>query len=224
MRRILRSCLVLLLTAGLAGAETLPASRPIGIVADAKDCNLTSGTTLFLNMDVLTTTKGSATILLTKPSGTLLLLGASRVSILPSADLPVVNLSEGTLRFSLREPLRLKARESNITLRPGKSGLVSGQIRIVGQNRIVVDAVDAPIPVEANGQIIEVPQGFEYTLDMASPEPQGPAGAGAAAAVSQRRLAIIGITVSVLVGLTALLSSAALTDSQRRTFASPFLP
>jgi hypothetical protein len=222
MRQILRCCLALLLIADLAGAGTLPINSPMGMVAEAMGCNFTSGTTLFLNSDIWTTPKGSATLLLTRPSGTLLLLGASRVRILSSADLPVADLLEGTLRFSLREPLRLKALHSNISIRPRKSGVVSGQIRIVGKNRIVVDAVDAPIPVEVDGQIVEVPLGFAYTLDLATPEPGGPGpkGAGAAAALTAKKVTIIAITmVAVTIGV-----GVALAETQRRTFASPFIP
>jgi len=226
MRQMLRSCLALLLIADIAGAGALPVNSPMGMVAESKGCNLQAGTTLFVNSDVWTVSKGSAMLVVNDPSAKLFLLESSRLSIQSSVGLPQFTLVEGTLRFSVRAPIRLKVRESNVLLRPGKTGVVNGQVRLVGKNRLVVDAIDAAIPVEFDGHTVEVPAGFAYTLEMttSTADPQGPVGAGANQKSSRAETTLAIITISATIIMFGWQLGRALTESDRSSFASPFVP
>ena len=226
MRHLLRIALVTMLSTSLVAAATPPVDPIVGLLAEANKCNLSPGTTLFVNTEVWTAINGAATILLTNPSATLLLTSNSRMRFLQPKNGSVVELEEGALRFASKQPFSLQALSGAVEFRSHGPGPSSGEIRIIGKNRIAVTAVDAPILVSMNGDSLLVMKGYEYTLDVLSdvpsPMPKAAAGASGAKPLSDRGLILVSIATAAAAITTGSLLGAM--QGNRSTFASPFIP
>jgi hypothetical protein len=224
MRRLLKAACATVLSAALVSAGTPPADPVMGLVAESKNCNVVSGTTLFEKTEIWTAVNGMATLLMNNSSATLLLTSDSKIWLLTPKDSSIARLEQGTLRFASRQPVSLQVFWDSVQIRPQGNGISSGEIRILGKNRIAVVAGDAPILVSANGDSVLVPKGYEYTLEVAEPMDQGPPPMGAGAENYRKRkgVIIIGVSAALATLTVGLLLSA--TQSTRGAFASPFFP
>ena len=141
---------------------------------------------------------------------------------MPSKNGSVVQLDQGILRFASKQPVILQAFSGAVEFRTQGSGISSGEIRILGNNRFAVVAADSAILVTANGGSLLIPKGYEYVLDVPAPTPQGTAGASGAKQLSPTGVVIVAISVSLLTLTSGLLLNA--TRGNRSAFASPFFP
>jgi hypothetical protein len=223
MLRALRATLVFLLLPTLAFAGTGPAASPLGFVANERASNVISGLTLFDGNRVSTESQGHAAVLFTSTPTKLFVPPYSTVTLSGVPDKPTVILSRGAVRFSNEEGGSVRIKVGGVLIEPhGPATVNEGEVRLVAARRISVATVSAPLRVTLGEESLVVPKGSVYTLEIA-PEPQGPQGQGAPAAIKGRRL---GILMAVMMGATIGVGIYLYNREDRGTTAvvSPFVP
>lgn len=223
MLRAVRATLVALLVPMLAFAGAAPDANPLGFVANERASNVISGFTLFDGNRVSTDSKGHAALFFTGTPAKLLVTPDSTVTLSGLPDKPTVVLSRGAVRFSNEEGGSIRIRVAGAVIEPEGPAIVNeGEVRLVSARRISVATVSAPLRVTLGEESLVLAKGSSYTLEI-DPQPQGPQGQGAPAAIRGRRLGIIiAFAIAATIGVGIYFNNR--DGGSTSGFVSPFVP
>ena len=221
MTRVLRLALALFLVPSLVSAT--PGNQALGLVLHEQACNFVRGMTVFSGSEVETTAQGHAAIVLSTSADKLYLFADSRIKLSGSKDSPVVDVQKGTVRIAVESGSKLNVRALGTLIESVEGRETETEVKVERPNQIVVSALTSSLRVSFGTDSVTVPRGSAYTLELTGPEPQGPQGTGAPAAIRGRGLAVVGgVTIAIVTAIGIYLSNRG--SGQGGSVVSPVIP
>jgi hypothetical protein len=143
-------------------------------------------------------------------SARLLLSGSSSATFLKDDANPAATLTIGSATFSTANSKAFALRVASAVIRPSTDQPTIGRVTVLGPKELVVKSVRGSLTIAVEDDVREIPEGAAYRIVLepsATPEPQGPRGAGTKsnanppikAAKSKFMWYVIGVTAVITV-------------------------
>ena len=202
MRLVLRSCVISLLIASLAGVPAMAATESaVGMVVQAQGAQLEAteavvGATVYPGDKISTGVGGS--LRLKVGGGQIYLHPSTQARLAEIDDAVQASITTGTMSFSTSsvEKLQIETPVGVVRAAPGKTAY--GQVSITGPKEMIITAYTGDLEIDYLGQVETITAGNSYRVDLVpGPPPQGSKGTGTVSAINHH-LVVKLITLAVL--------------------------